>query len=72
MSILHSSGARGIQKEGMLLRGEYRPEFWRAIRENRPTRTLTKPFVWDKFLALLQGSGVNPKDFGSGKLRLPP
>ena len=68
MSILYSRGACGIQKEGMLLRGEYRPEFLRAISKNRPPPTLTKPFVWDKFLALLRGSGVNPKDFGSGKL----
>ena len=72
MSVLQSSGARGVQKEGMLLRGEYRPEFWRAIRENRPPPNLDKPFVWDKFMALLQGSGVNPKDFGGGKLRLTP
>jgi len=72
MSVMQSSGARGVQKEGMLLRGEYRPEYWRAIRDNRPPPTLGKPFVWEKFMALLQGSGVNPRDFGGGKIRLTP
>ena len=72
MAVLHSSGARGIQKESLLLRGEHRPDFWRAIRENRQPAALDKPYVWDKFLTLLNGSGVHARDLGKGKLRLTP
>lgn len=72
MSVLESSGARGVKKESILLRGEMRSDYWRAMRENRALPKLDRPFVWDKFLALLNGSGVNTKDLGKGRLRLTP
>lgn len=72
MSVLHSSGARGVQKEALLLRGEMRSDYWRALRDNRPPPALGKPFVWEKFLTLLNGSGIHAKDLGKGRLRLTP
>lgn len=72
MNVLHSSGARGVQKEAILLRGEQRDEYWKALRNNRSAPNLGKPFVWDKFQALLNGAGVNVKDLGHGRRRLTP
>ncbi|TXH14935.1 MAG: hypothetical protein E6R03_08275 [Hyphomicrobiaceae bacterium] len=72
MNVLFSSGAQGVQKEAVLLRGEKRDEYWRQLRANRARPDLGKPFVWDKFMALLAGSGVNAKDLGHGRLRLVP
>jgi hypothetical protein len=72
MTALHSSGARGTQQEAILLKGEKRDDYWRALRANRQPAKLDKPFVWDKFLALLQGSGIDPEDRGKGTLRLSP
>ena len=72
MSVLHSSGGRGVQKESVLLRGERRDEYWKKLRANRNPGTLEAPFVWEKFKHLLQGAGVNPRDMGGGKLRLTP
>jgi hypothetical protein len=72
MAVLHSSGARGVQKESVLLKGELREDYWKALRSNRPLPKLGKPFVWDKFQALLNGVGVNARDFGKGTLRLTP
>lgn len=72
MSVLHSSGATNVQKEGVLLRGEMRDDYWRQVRANRTPAKLDKPFVWDKFQALLAGAGVNVRDLGHGRLRLVP
>lgn len=72
MNVLHSSGARGVQKEAILLRGEKRDDYWRQLRANRSLPQLDKPFVWHKFLALLGGAGVNVKDLNHGRLRLTP
>lgn len=72
MTVLHSSGARGVQKEAILLRGEQRDEYWQRLRANRTPGTLDKPFVWDKFNALLQGAGIHPREEGNGVLRLTP
>ena len=72
MNVLHSSGGRGVQREAILLRGENRPDYWRQLRANRTPPALDKPFVWEKFMALLAGTGVNAKDLGKGRLRLTP
>jgi len=72
MNVLYSSGAQGVQKEAVLLRGEKRDDYWRQLRANRTRPDLGKPFVWDKFMALLLGAGVNAKDLGHGRLRLVP
>jgi DNA-directed RNA polymerase beta subunit len=72
MNVLHSSGARGVQKEAVLLRGDLRSDYWQQLRANRSPAALDKPFVWDKFGALLNGSGINMKDMGHGRLRLAP
>jgi len=72
MNVLQSSGARGVQQEAIMLRGDKRDDWWRQMRANRPLPKLERPFVWDKFTALLNGTGVNVKDLGHGKLRLTP
>ena len=72
MTVLQSSGGRGVQKESILLRGQKNDDYWQAVRQNRQPGKLGRPFVFDKFLTLLQGAGVNPADKGKGVLRLTP
>jgi hypothetical protein len=72
MSVLNSSGAYGIQKEAVTLRGEKQDDYWQNLRANRATPKLGKPFVWDKFQAMMAGSGVLTKELGKGKIRLIP
>lgn len=72
MGVLHSSGARGVQQEAILLRGELNDDYWKALRNNRTAPKLGKPFVWQKMQVLLNGTGVNAKDLGKGRLRLTP
>lgn len=72
MNVLHSSGARGVQREALALKGEFRDDYWRALKENRPLPRLGAPFVWEKFRVLLNGAGMHSKDLGKGRLRLVP
>jgi DNA-directed RNA polymerase subunit beta len=67
-----SSGAYANIKEGSTLRGQSNDEFWRALRSGQTPKPPGKPFVWDKFQALLTGAGMHARDIGEGKLRLGP
>ncbi len=52
--------------------GELNDEYFRALRTNRSVKKAGRPFVWDKFLAMMNGTGINTKDRGAGKIRLTP
>lgn len=69
---LLSAGAYKTLKEGSTLRGQQNDEFWRAIREDHKPRTPGEPFVWTKFMALLNGSGLHARKLGKDRLRLGP
>jgi DNA-directed RNA polymerase subunit beta len=69
---LLSSGAYATLREGSTLRGQANDDYWRTWREGGQPRPPGKPFVWSKFMAMLQGTGMNPADKGKGVLRLGP
>lgn len=67
-----SSGAYANLMEGSTLRGQANDEYWRALRSGMTPKKPGAPFVWDKFKALLTGSGIRPEDRGRGVTRLVP
>ena len=67
-----SSGAYANLRESATLRGTRNDEYWRDWREGKSPRVPGKPFVWDKFLGMLQGAGINPIDKGKGIIRIGP
>lgn len=69
---LKSAGAYGTIREGATIRGQRNDEYWRLLRDGYKPPEPGKPFVWNKFLALLGGAGINVRDLGRGKLRLSP
>lgn len=69
---LLSAGAYGTLREGATLRGQRNDEYWRAIRQGHTPKEPGRPFVWDKFKALLLGAGLEARDIGDGNLRLGP
>ena len=69
---LLSSGAYATLREGSTVRGQKSDAFWRAVRTGHKPAEPGSPFVWDKFRALLQGSGLLARDLPDGKIRLGP
>lgn len=67
---LLSSGAYSVLREGATLRGQRNDDYWRMLRQGYEPKEPGKPFVWDKFKALLSGAGYQTKDMGKGRLRL--
>ena len=70
---IFSAGAYEIAKDAIHVRGQKNDDYWRAVR-NGETPTLAKksPFVWDKYIALMQGAGINTIDRGNGILQASP
>lgn len=72
---LLSAGAYNVIKDAFSLRGQQNDEYWRKVRANEtPSLSKKSPFVWNKFIAILQGSGFNPIKHGANGeiLRLSP
>lgn len=69
---LLSSGGYATMREMSTLRGEKSDAFWRDYRAGYKTANPGKPFVWNKFTALLKGPGLKARDHGDGQLRLGP
>jgi DNA-directed RNA polymerase subunit beta len=69
---LLSAGAYKTLREGATLRGQKNDEYWRALRQGYQPRPPGAPFVWDKFQALLTGSGLHARKIPGGKMRLGP
>ena len=69
---LLSAGAYNTLREGATLRGQKNDEYWRALRQGYQPRPPGSPFVWDKFQALLTGSGMHARKIGGGRMRLGP
>ena len=59
MNALLAHGAIEVLKDARLIRGQKNDEYWRAIKMGTPVPSVNVPFVWDKFVAQLKGSGVN-------------
>lgn len=67
---LMSAGAYNFLREGSTLRGQRNDEYWRMLRQGYEPREPGRPFVWDKFKALLSGSGYLAKHLPGGEERL--
>jgi DNA-directed RNA polymerase subunit beta len=65
-----SSGAYANLRESSTLRGQKNDDFWRALRAGQTPKVPGRPFVFDKFRALLNGAGLHARDMEGGKLRL--
>jgi hypothetical protein len=59
-------------RENSTIRGQKSDAYWRALRSGKPLPKASEPFVWNKFRALLAGSGLNTKEHKSGIYRLAP
>lgn len=69
---LMAHGAYATLREGATLRGQKNDDYWRLVRQGYTPAEPGKPFVWDKFKALLNGAGYMARDLGKGTLRLSP
>lgn len=70
---LISASAYNIIKDGLHLRGQKNDDYWRAVRRGETPSLIKKsPFVWDKYIALMQGAGINPKQVEQGVLQASP
>ncbi len=67
-----AGGGYGVLREMSTLRGQKHDEFWRRYKAGYGITQPGKPFVWNKFLALLNGAGLKARDRGKGVLRLGP
>ncbi len=67
---LMSAGAYSFLREGATLRGQRNDEYWRMLRQGYEPRDPGRPFVWDKFHALLNGAGYMAKALPDGMERL--
>lgn len=62
---LVSHGAKNILRDVTAVAGQKNPEFWRALKLGYPLPSPQTPFVYNKFLAMLKGSGINVKKDGT-------
>jgi hypothetical protein len=68
---LLGSGAYATLREVATLRGTRNDDYWRKLRQGESPNMPREPFAWDKFRALISGSGLHTTD-NQGKLRLGP
>lgn len=67
---LLSSGAYNILREGATLRGTKNDNYWRELRAGHDPKEPGTPFAYNKFKAMLQGTGYHARKLGGGKERL--
>ena len=56
---LLAHNAKHVLEDLGTVRGTKNDEFWRALKLGQPTPTPKVPFIFNKFIASLQGAGVN-------------
>lgn len=61
---LLSHNARGILRESATIKSERNDEFWRRVQLGLPLPAPRQTFAYDKFMATLQGAGINVKRDG--------
>jgi hypothetical protein len=64
MSALVSHGATNLIRDAKVVRGQRNDDYWRALRLGYTPPSPHVPQVYEKFLAMLQGSGINLKKKG--------
>jgi len=64
MMALISHGATDVIRDAKLVRGQRNDDFWRALRLGYTPASPKVPMIYDKFLSMLQASGINLKKKG--------
>jgi hypothetical protein len=64
------TGMLFVRRNGKCMWSGNSDDFWRTFRSGQTPKTPGRPFVFDKFRALLNGAGMHTQDKGGGKLRL--
>jgi DNA-directed RNA polymerase beta' subunit len=64
MSALVSHGATNLIRDAKVVRGQRNDDYWRALRLGYTPPSPKVPQVYDKFLSMLQASGINLKKKG--------
>ena len=64
MSALVSHGATNVIRDAKVVRGQRNDDYWRALRLGYPPPSPKIPVVYDKFMAYLQGAGINLRKSG--------
>ena len=64
LSALISHRATNVIQDGQLNRGSANPEMWSAIRAGRPIPQAKVPFIFNKFIATLNGAGIRTERKG--------
>ncbi|KKN22198.1 hypothetical protein LCGC14_0917720, partial [marine sediment metagenome] len=64
LSALLSHGATNLLRDAKVVRGQRNDDYWRALRLGYPPPSPKVPLVYEKFLAHLQGAGINLKKKG--------
>lgn len=67
-----AKGGYNVLREGSTTRSTKNDDYWRLVREGYKPAEPGVPFVFTKYLALLNGAGMNARDLGKGTLRLEP
>jgi DNA-directed RNA polymerase beta subunit len=61
---LIAHNARNVLREAAALKSQQSDEFWRAVQLGLPLPPLKSAFVYDKFMAMLQGAGIRADKVG--------
>jgi len=64
MGALLARGANENIREMMAIKGQRNDEYWKAMETGQSLPPPKKAFVWDKTLAMLNGSGINVEQKG--------
>jgi len=64
MNALVSHGATNVIRDAQVVRGQKNDDYWRALRLGYAPPSPKVPVVYEKFLAHLQGAGINLKKKG--------
>lgn len=64
LSALISHGAVNVIRDAKVIRGQKNDDYWRAIRLGYPPPSPKIPAVYERFMAYLQGAGINVRKSG--------
>lgn len=65
VSSILSSGASGVMREAGMLRGQANPKYWADFMSGYDPKAPDVPFVYEKFVNMLRGVGINPVRTGN-------
>ena len=65
INALLAHNARNVLKEGLTVKSEKSDDFWRSYEFGLPPTPTKTPFVAEKFIAMLKGSGINVNKQGT-------